>query len=141
MISQTVENLDFYCTDYARRVTDALLTGPEKVPGDDVAHMTTRLLNVLHQNGLYATLLYIVWKRHNGTRREQRVAGVIEDMLVGRPGQSTLLRLSEMGFRVDKAEDSLTVGQAITKSLDAVFLAKELINRTLTYVRYHAKSI
>ncbi len=141
MISQTIENLDFYCTDYARRVTDALLTGPEKVPGDDVAHLMTRLLNVLHQNGLYAALLYIVWKRHNGTRREQRVAGVIEDMLIGQPGQSTLLRLPEMAFRLDKAEDSLTAGQMITKNLDDVFLAKELFNRTLTYVRYQAKSV
>jgi len=101
--AQTIENLDFYCADFARRIADALLTGPEKVPGDDVAHMITRLLSILHQNGLYAALLYMVWKRHNGTLRERRIMGVIEDMLVGEPGQATLLRLPEMAFKVEEA--------------------------------------
>lgn len=140
MKAQTIENLDFYCADFARRIADALLTGPEKVPGDDVAHMITRLLSILHQNGLYAALLYMVWKRHNGTPRERRVMAVIEDMLVGEPGQATLLRLPEMAFKVEEAEDSLAVGRAIARSLDDIFLAKELLSRTLTYVRYQAQS-
>jgi len=138
--TQAIENLDFYCADFARRITDALLAGPEKVPGDDVVHMITRLLSILHQNGLYAALLYMVWKRHNGTFRERRIMGVIEDMLVGEPGQATLLRLPEMAFKVEEAQDSLAVGRAIARSLDDIFLAKELLSRTLTYVRYQAQS-
>jgi len=66
--------------------------------------------------------------------------GVIEDMLVGEPGQATLLRLPEMAFKVEEAQDSLAVGQAIARSLDDIFLAKELLSRTLTYVRYQAQS-
>lgn len=135
----TIQNLDFYCVDYAQRVADQLME-KDRVPGDDVAQLVTRLLSILHENGVYGALLYVVWKRYNGTRRERQVASAIEDLLVGKPGELTLLRLEAMSFSLSGSEDTLAVGKTLSLSLEELFAAKDILNRTLTYLRYHAKT-
>jgi len=140
MAEQKIENLDFYCVDYAQRIVQNLTTGPEKVSGDDIAHLATRLLSVLHENGVYAYMLYVVWKRYNGTRIERRVTAQLDDLLVGEPGSYSLLRLDAVGLNLEKARDTLEAGKALARDLEALFLAKELLARTLTYVRYQAKA-
>ncbi len=135
-----IENLDFYCVDYGQRVADALMGGERRIPGEDVAILVTRMLSVLHENGVYAALLYMVWKRHNGTKREKQTATVLEDILVGKPSDQSFLRLEAIGFALKDAADALAVGKVLSRSLEDVFLAKELLNRVLTYLRYHAKT-
>ncbi|MEA3345672.1 MAG: hypothetical protein U9Q78_05435 [Chloroflexota bacterium] len=140
-MAETIENLDFYCVDYAKRVVDDLITGERALKGDDVAHIATKLLSVLHENGPYAALLYILWKRYNGTRTEKRVAAQLEDLLIGKPGQQTLLRLPQVGLDVESLEDTLQIGRRLATDLDRLFLAKDLLDRTLIYVRYHARGM
>ena len=135
-----IENLDFYCVDYAQRVAGNLMQGDNRVPGEDVAQLVTRLLSILHENGVYASLLYVVWKRYNGTKRERRVATIVEDLLVGKPGEDSLLRLDALSFSLKDSADALAVGKTLSKNLEELFLAKDILNRTLTYLRYHAKS-
>jgi hypothetical protein len=139
-MSNVIENLDFYCVDYAQRVADQLMHRDDRVPGDDVAQTVTRLLSILHENGVYGALLYVVWKRYNGTRRERQVASVIEDLLVGKPGELSLLRLEQMSFSLSESKDTLAVGKTLSLSLEELFMAKDVLNRTLTYLRYHAKT-
>ncbi len=139
-MTAVIENLDFYCVDYGQRVADSLMRGDKKIPGDDVATLVTRMLSVLHENGVYAALLYMVWKRHNGTKRERQTATALDDILIGRPGDQSFLRLEPLEFSLKDSPDALTVGKTLSRSLEDVFLAKELLNRTLTYLRYHAKT-
>ncbi len=136
---KAIENLDFYCVDYAKRIVDSLTTGEKAVPGSEISHLATKLLSVLHENGLYAALLFILWKRYNGTRTERRVTSVFEDLLVGKPGQHALLRLEQIGLPLKDVEDSVEVGRTLSRELENLFLAKDLLDRTLVYVRYQAK--
>ncbi|MDM8526689.1 hypothetical protein QUF58_00640 [Anaerolineales bacterium HSG24] len=136
----TIQNLDFYCVDFAQHIADTLLKEDNPVSGDDVAQFATRFLGILHANGLYATLLYTVWKRYNGTKRERRVAAAVDEQLVGKPGQQSLLRLDAMQFSLNESQDALAVGRTLSQNLENIFLAKDLLNRTMTYVRYHGKT-
>lgn len=139
-IQQTAENLDFYCADYARRIVDGLRV-EDRVSGEDIMHALSKFLNILHVNGLYAYFLYVLWKRHSGTPAERKIAARIDTLLVGEEGQPSLLRLDAVGLPLAGAKDTIAVGQALARDLQALFLAKELINRTLTYVRFHARTV
>ncbi|RLC58625.1 MAG: hypothetical protein DRI79_04795 [Chloroflexi bacterium] len=139
-LQQTVENLDFYCVDYARRIVDNL-RAKERLSGDDISHSVSKFLNILHVNGLYAYLLYVLWKRYNGTPAERKIAAKLDTMLVGEPGEHSLLRLEAIGLPLEKAEDTIAAGRELARDLPNLFLAKELLTRTLTYVRLHARGV
>jgi len=138
-----LENLDFYCVDYAQRVIGNLKVKapPLKLTGDEVAHQVSKLLNVLYNNGLYACLLYLSWKVMEGTPKEKTVASLLESQLIGRRGEPTLLRLEPIALPIKEAGDSLEAGRLLSQDLDDLFLARDLLARTLMYVRYHAKTM
>lgn len=138
-IQQTVENLDFYCADYARRLVDSLKY-EERVSPEEISHTLGRFLNILHVNGLYAYILYVLWKRYSGSPVEQKIAAKVDSMLVGEQGEPSLLRLETIGLPVAKAKDALDVGRELARDLGSLFLAKELITRTLTYARLQTRS-
>lgn len=138
-----LENLDFYCVDYAQRVIGNLKAKapPARLTGDEVAHFASKLLNVLYNNGLYACLLYLGWKATEGTPGEKLVASLLESQLVGSRGDPALLRLEPIALPIKEAGDSLEAGRLLSKDLDDLFLARDLLARTLMYVRYHAKTM
>jgi len=141
MANVSVENYDFYCADFSRRVAleaDALV-GRKEGRYRELESFVTRALNVLHENGLYAFFVYLVWRVNNGTPGEKKLASVINDLFVGKRGSTSLLRLPEMGFPLSKAEHPLEVGRELCESTDSLFLAKEIVSRALVYVRYHLK--
>ncbi len=138
-VQQTVENLDFYCADYARRIVDGLRY-EDRLSGDEITQMISKVLNILHVNGLYAYMLYVLWKRYSGNPVERKIAARIDSMLVGEVGEPSLLRLDAIGLPLQGAKDTLAVGQALARDLQDLFLAKELLTRTLTYVRFYARA-
>lgn len=138
-IQQTVENLDFYCADYARRLVDSLKY-EERVSPEEISHTLGRFLNILHVNGLYAYILYVLWKRYSGSPVERKIAAKVDSMLVGEQGEPSLLRLEAIGLPVAKAKDALDAGRELARDLGSLFLAKELITRTLTYARLQTRS-
>lgn len=138
-IQQAVENLDFYCADYARRMVDTLKF-EERVSLEDISHNLSRFLNILHVNGLYAYMLYILWKRYSGTFVERKIAARVDSMLVGEQGDPSLLRLETIGLPIAQARGSLDAGRELARDLRSLFLAKELIARTLTYARLQART-
>lgn len=139
-IQQTVENLDFYCADYARRLVDSLRY-EERISSEEINHTLSRFLNILHVNGLYAYILFVLWKRYSGSPVERKIAAKVDVMLVGEQGEPSLLRLETIGLPVAKAKDSLDVGRELARDLGSLFLAKELITRTLTYARLQTRSL
>ncbi|RME37857.1 MAG: hypothetical protein D6793_03620 [Thermoflexia bacterium] len=138
-IRQTVENLDFYCADYARRLIDTLKY-EERVSNEDISHILARFLNILHVNGLYAYFLYVLWKRYSGSPVERKIAAKVDSLLVGEQGAPSLLRLEAIGLPLAKARDTLDAGRELARDLQGLFLAKELIARTLTYARLQVRS-
>jgi hypothetical protein len=136
----TIENLDFYCVDYAKRVVDTLTT-TERVAADEVAHLITKLLSILHANGLYAYLLYVIWKKHSGTGVERKIAAALDRLLVGQPGEHSLLRIEPIGLPLNAAKDALEAGKTLSQNLNDLFLARDLLDRTLVYARYQAKGL
>ncbi len=138
-----IENLDFYCVDYSQRVMGNLRAKAAQagISGGEVAHITSKIMNVLYGNGLYACLLFLSWKTAEGTPGEKLVAGLLEGQLVGRKGDPSLLRLDAVGLPVQDAADSLEAGRILSQDLDHLFLARDLLARTMTYVRYHAKEM
>lgn len=138
-IQQTVENLDFYCADYARRLVDSLKY-EERVSPEEISHTLGRFLNILHVNGLYAYILHVLWKRYSGSPVERKIAAKVDSMLVGEQGEPSLLRLEAIGLPVAKAKDALDAGRELARDLGSLFLAKELITRTLTYARLQTRS-
>ncbi len=138
-IQQTVENLDFYCADYARRLVDSLKY-EERVSSEEINHTLSRFLNILHVNGLYAYILYVLWKRYSGSPMERKIAARVDSMLIGEQGEPSLLRLEIIGLPVAKARDALEVGRELARDLQSLFLAKELLTRTLTYARLQTRT-
>ena len=142
MANSNVENYDFYCADFSHQASleaDALV-GRKEGRYRELENFVTGALKVLHENGLYAFFVYLVWRSNNGTAGERKLASIISDLFVGKKGSTSLLRLPEIGFSLDKAEHPLEVGRELCESLDSLFLARELLARALVYVRYHLKS-
>ena len=139
----TVENYDFFCVDFAKRLADDIGEDIAKniFSSGEVENAITRALNVLHNNGLYAFLLYMVWKKNSGTRVERRLFSLVDQYLVGNSGAQSLLRLREMGFSLSGAKDPLEAGKQLSQDIDNLLFAKDLLARTLAYARYQVKGM
>jgi len=142
-MNTTIENLDFYCVDYAQRLADGLKPAMQKYRfrGGDVENVITKALGVLQQNGVYAFITFVVWKKHNGTRAERETAARMDELLLGQPNSDALLRLEPMSLNLGRAKQLLDIGKALSEDLDTLLFAKELLGRTLIYARYHAKAL
>jgi hypothetical protein len=140
---ENIENFDFYCTDYAQRMVDDVKPAMKKFRfgGGDIETVITKSLSVLQRNGVYAFITFVVWKKNNGTRAERETCAKMEELVIGQPGDQTLLRLDVMHLNLGNKRYPLDIGQMLSKDLDALLFAKELIGRTLIYARYHAKAL
>ena len=143
MVEKTIENYDFYCVDFSRRITDEVSSAVKGGEGsyNEIGNFVTKAISVLHENGLYAFFLYIVWRVNNGTRGERRLASAVSDYLIGEKDSQALLRLKEIGLPVSEGEHPLEVGEVLCRTLEDMFFAKDLIERTLLYVRYNIKTV
>lgn len=139
----TVENYDFFCVDFAKRLVDDVSVDINKniFSSGEVENSITKGLSVLYNNGLYAFLLYMVWKKNTGTRVERRVYGLVDQYLVGETGASSLLRIKEMNLPLAEAKDPLEAGKTLSQNFDNLLFAKELLGRTLAYARYQTKGL
>jgi len=138
-----VESYDFYCVDFAKRLIDLLKPeiAQKAFTADDLCHILTGALNVLGFNGLYAFALYATWRKNSGTEAEKKIFMAIDQLLFGPPKSASLLRLKDFNFRVEEASSAIEMSQILCRNLDDLFLAKDLLERTLTYARFHAKAL
>lgn len=139
----TIENYDFYCVDYSKRLVDMLREEIKKniFAAGEVENAITKGLSVLYNNGVHAFFLFMIWKKNSGTRVERRVYKVMDDLLIGKVESQSLLRLKDIQLALDTATGALEVGKTLSQNLDNLLFANELLSRTLSYARYQAKGI
>jgi len=140
-MATTIENFDFYCVDYAKRFGDEIQeqTKTGALAADEAEHTVTKALKVLQTNGLYAFLLYLAWKKTSGTSVEQKVLSTLDKYLLSTKNTESLLRLKAFGFPIADVDHAFDVGKTLSKDIDNLLLAKELLERTMIYCRYQIK--
>jgi len=118
------ENIDFQCAEYAQKMAQGV--GEEDTIG--------KSLGVLQEDGLYAFYLYTLSleKRKKYADKARCIIDNSSDLLstfsLIQRGKVTPMNVQE-------------VIAPLTKELDELIWAKEILERTLVYARYHAKAL
>ncbi len=123
-----MELLDLKCAERAYEIIRNI--EEEKVEKNKVENLITRSLGVLQEDGVYAFFLYLK------ANKEKSIVNPIVEKTVN------LLRkcdgLIDEGATPDNILDNLT---DLMSNIDKLFFAKQLLERTLIYARYHAKAL
>ena len=108
-------NIDMKCAGYAREMVEALNS-------KDSENIIQKALGVLLENGPYAMYIYCASKKYNDVNNAiQKLLTDIQINLSSKTGLKEVLT-------------------EIADNLDMLLFSKDLIERTLTYARYHAKA-
>lgn len=111
-------NLDYLCAEYGQNIIP-------KSKEDEV--IIQKSLGVLQEDGLFAFILFLETKNGNITSYIR---------------EETAKLLNETGLTEDANKESIMNNiLKITENIDDMFLAKDLIEKTLVYARYHAKTL
>jgi len=111
-------NLDYICAKYGHDI-------PTK--SKDVETTIQKSLGVLQEDGLFAFILYLESKNSDVNKRVKN---------------ETAKLLHEVGLTYDTNDRNMREKiLEITKNIDDMFLAKDLIEKTLVYARYRAKAL
>lgn len=127
-----MEILDMKCAEYGNMIVEEIGNASEK---NKIESMITKALGVLQEDGLYAFALYSKAKsREENT--EKKTAKLLYDKTF------ELLKTDTIGILTGDCNDLLIgIRENLSSNLDNLFLAKELLERTLVYARYHAKAL
>lgn len=123
-------NLDYLAAKYAFQTLAHC--------GSDVAkldHCATSALNILHEQGLYAMFLWL----KESSRSQQ--AGPAAEAIVN--ALDALFHDQDAPFTLatnQHLREENVVRDCLTKNLKSMFLAKNLIDLSLIYVRHSAKA-
>lgn len=130
--------LDMECARIGKEIADKVF---EKLREKNKTEtLITKSLGVLQEDGIYASLLYLEAqgkKKQDGTKSpEKQAAEVIRDL------NYKLLQQNIPGDLLIGEDNALDgIRNKLADNLDALLLAKELLERTLIYARYHAKAL
>ncbi|MBT3375857.1 MAG: hypothetical protein HN742_24340 [Lentisphaerae bacterium] len=114
-------NLDWLAAKYGQQIGTA---------SSDMDKIVTTALNILHEQGIYAMFL---WLR---SKTEYEAAGrFLQALFLDR---ETPISLTGPIWAGNEAMDN--VRDCLTQNLKTMFLAKDLIARTLVYARHTAKA-
>ena len=127
-----MEILDMKCAEYGNKIIEEVGNAGEK---KKIETMITKALGVLQEDGVYAFALYSKSKSGN-ENTEKRTASTIYDKAC------KLLKHDKISLLPGNC-NALLIGirDNLSSDLDNLFLAKELLERTLVYARYHAKAL
>ena len=130
-----MEILDMKCAEYGSKIVSEIDNAAKE--RNKIETMITKTLGVLQEDGIYAFALYSESKSGE-TNTEKKTAKLIYDKTFA------LLKADKIGILPEKCNNFLVgIRQNLAegKDLDKLFLAKELLERTLVYARYHAKAL
>ncbi len=116
-----MEILDMKCAKYGSEIASA--------SGNDET-LITKALGVLQEDGVYAFFLYLASQKKEPSNAIKEKAFIF-------------LRQDEILRQIFKTDnDTLkAIRDDLSDKLDELLFAKELLERTLVYARYHAKAL
>jgi len=126
MTNTTSINLDYLAAKYAQTIIQK--TKDKKA--SDIENTITKALGVLQEDGVYACFLYLL------AREKENGAVVVDEML-------NLLSSLPFGWQTptnNSNEILRFINEQVTKDLDRLLLAREVLEQMLIYARYGAKA-
>ena len=128
-----MEILDMKCAEYGSKIVSEIDNAAKE--RNKIETMITKTLGVLQEDGIYAFALYSESKSGEGNT-EKKTAKLIYDKTF------ELLKADKIGILPETCNNFLIgIQQNLAIDLDKLFLAKELLEKTLVYARYHAKAL
>jgi hypothetical protein len=119
MDAPTFENMDLACAKVGKTIAER--------PSKELENLVTSALAILEEQGIYAMFLFLKMRGGSGA---ENVNQKIYEFLKVTPQQAPLLS--------DNA-DVFTSFQQMSKDIDKLLLARDLVRQTLVYARYHAR--
>jgi hypothetical protein len=129
-MGDNVINLDCLCAQYGYEIVRTVAPDGRLPKGDRtrLENTITKSLGVLQEDGVYALFLFLAYRQGDKGAPEVK-------------GQAlSLLRHTEVQLLPPSHDDFQAVRQ-LTNNLDNLLLARQLLEQTLTYARYHAKAL
>jgi hypothetical protein len=125
MTNTTSINLDYLAAKYAQTIIQK--TKDKKA--SDIENTITKALGVLQEDGVYACFLYLL------AREKENGAVVVDEML-------NLLSSLPFGWQKPTKNSEILpfISEQVTKDLDRLLLAREVLEQMLIYTRYGAKA-
>lgn len=134
-------NLDALCANYGNQIVQQAVQSKKyqhgRIPKGDrskIESIITKSLGVLQEDGVYAFFLFLRSCKGSQQGIEEVTAGEIESQI------KELLRNNDLSL-MGKTGDDFKDIRDMTESLDSLLLARQLIERSLVYARYHAKAL
>ncbi len=125
MTNTTSINLDYLAAKYAQTI----IQQTQNKKASDIENTITKALGVLQEDGVYACFLYLL------AREKENGAVVVDEML-------NLLSSLPFGWQkpTNNSEILPFISEQVTKDLDRLLLAREVLEQMLIYARYGAKA-
>ncbi len=117
-----MKNLDLECATASERIIQSISNAGKKEAQTSI----TKTLGILQENGIYGFYLYL---RAEG----QNLHAAIE--------QESKNLLKVVFAELDVSQPGTAVAKQVLASPERTLMAKDLLERTLVYARYHAKAL
>jgi hypothetical protein len=141
--SEKPRNLDYLAAKYAQKVIST--TGSVK-KASDVENAVTKVLGVLQENGVYACFVFAFSrakeKSSDGKKEQKDEVKVMQAII-----KQMLALLNEVHYNVPDGTAQLNsqnvlndISENVTKELERLLLAKDVLEQMLIYARYGAKA-
>lgn len=122
-MTMSLKNMDMACAEYGSQI-------------GKIEHLSESLINrslgVLQEGGIYAFFLFLASRGKGEKDQSDGIRKIIFSLLKDFPGLHGTL-----GAEENILED---VRNKLAEDLDGLFLARDLMEHTLVYARYHLKA-
>lgn len=122
--------LDMICAEYGNRI----ITEIEPKEKNKIESFITKALGVLQEDGLYAFAIYTKSKKGD-EGVEKKTAKILFNK------SYELLKDSKIALLTNCDDFLKGIRTDLSNNLNHLLFAKELLERTLVYARYHAKAL
>ena len=122
-MTMSLKNMDMACADYGSQI------GKIK---DLSESLINRSLGVIQEGGIYAFFLFLASRGKNEKEQADNIRKSIFSLLKGFPDLQDALSTEENILE--------NVRDRLAEDLDALFMARDLVEHTLVYARYHLKA-
>jgi len=118
-----MQQLDLRCAEKASEIINTVQADKNKIE-----NLITKSLGVLQEDGIYAFFLYL-----EASKEKDITQKVIQ-------GCKELLKEDKIKL-ITKDDILEAVREELASDIDKLLLAKQLLERTLVYARYHTKAL